>query len=316
MTAFNVKAVAALIGISPHTLRAWERRYHAISPARNSSGRRSYTEQEIERLKLLAALTARGHSIGTIASETTAKLEKLLHGSPYASNETAPEGVIRPIVERLIAALRHYQIREVAYELEWARASLGCRDLVLQVIAPLIAEVGRLVMNQEVSIAQEHALSSVIRDQIGQILQLLQNHRPPLGANPTNKLLLTTPEGDLHEFGILLGAALCANYGISAHYLGPNLPATALVDAANALQTNLIILGNSPIPKERRAEPLPRYLQTLDQGLNPRVKVWIGGQGELPDLNKGYSLGRFHYLGSLKELDERLKALGISTTTK
>ncbi|MER6864284.1 MerR family transcriptional regulator, partial [Streptomyces sp. NPDC000665] len=53
-------AVARRLGVSPTTLRSWERRY-AIGPARREPGRhRRWTPGDIARLELMCRLTADG----------------------------------------------------------------------------------------------------------------------------------------------------------------------------------------------------------------------------------------------------------------
>jgi hypothetical protein len=56
-----------------------------------------------------------------------------------------------------------------------------------------------------------YALSAIVRSQLGQLLDGLMS-----GPRRRNAIVsLGTPEGDLHEFGILLSAILCAERGFS-----------------------------------------------------------------------------------------------------
>ncbi len=65
---YRIGTVAHLTGLHPHTIRAWERRYGAVTPVRTDGGTRQYTEDDVTRLQLLRALTARGESISALAS--------------------------------------------------------------------------------------------------------------------------------------------------------------------------------------------------------------------------------------------------------
>jgi len=42
-----------MLGVAPSTLRTWEDRYGLVSPQRNGSGRRLYSQDEIERLRFV-----------------------------------------------------------------------------------------------------------------------------------------------------------------------------------------------------------------------------------------------------------------------
>lgn len=64
---YSIKHMATITGIGVHTLRAWERRYEIIKPSRNSKGRRSYSEEDLDFLKIVSELVHLGEPIGTIA---------------------------------------------------------------------------------------------------------------------------------------------------------------------------------------------------------------------------------------------------------
>ena len=78
---YRIGAVCRLTGLSPHVLRVWEKRYHAVDPERSDTGRRHYREQDIHRLQLLKALVDRGQAIGSIANLDNRELENRLQQS-------------------------------------------------------------------------------------------------------------------------------------------------------------------------------------------------------------------------------------------
>jgi DNA-binding transcriptional MerR regulator len=64
---FPIRVVAQLTGINPVTIRAWERRYGLVRPARTPGGHRLYSQVDVERLRAAARLVARGISISGAA---------------------------------------------------------------------------------------------------------------------------------------------------------------------------------------------------------------------------------------------------------
>ncbi|HSH37156.1 MAG TPA: MerR family transcriptional regulator, partial [Chthoniobacterales bacterium] len=66
----TIKLVARQTGLSVHTIRVWEKRHGAVRPVRAANNRRLYSEQDIERLKLLRQATIAGHTIGQIAQSS------------------------------------------------------------------------------------------------------------------------------------------------------------------------------------------------------------------------------------------------------
>ncbi|MCX6620756.1 MAG: MerR family transcriptional regulator, partial [Acidobacteria bacterium] len=59
-TLYPIRAVAKLTGIPVDTLRAWERRYRAVTPDRSARGR-LYSDAEVRRLLLLRTAVDGGH---------------------------------------------------------------------------------------------------------------------------------------------------------------------------------------------------------------------------------------------------------------
>lgn len=48
---FTIGEVASMIGFSPHTIRAWERRHKILKPHRTPSGQRRYSVEDVELLR-------------------------------------------------------------------------------------------------------------------------------------------------------------------------------------------------------------------------------------------------------------------------
>jgi PAS domain-containing protein len=62
--AFAIGDVAAMVGVSAHTIRAWERRHGAVRPGRTASNRRLYSMDDVDFLIRVKRLSrARGLSL-------------------------------------------------------------------------------------------------------------------------------------------------------------------------------------------------------------------------------------------------------------
>ncbi|WED23587.1 MerR family transcriptional regulator [Vibrio sp. JC009] len=66
MKLYAIREVSEITGIKPVTLRAWQRRYGLIQPQRKESGHRLYTEENIEKIKLIQRWLAKGIAIGKV----------------------------------------------------------------------------------------------------------------------------------------------------------------------------------------------------------------------------------------------------------
>ena len=87
---YGIGTVGRLTGLKPDTLRVWERRYGLGASHKSATGRRQYTQSDLEHLQLIAALVRGGARIGEIASSERKTLEMLVR---QQSGGRDPEGL-------------------------------------------------------------------------------------------------------------------------------------------------------------------------------------------------------------------------------
>ena len=68
---------ARLARMPAATLRIWERRYGVVAPPKTPSGQRLYSDDDVQRIRLLKTLVNQGHAIGSIASLSREELDAL-----------------------------------------------------------------------------------------------------------------------------------------------------------------------------------------------------------------------------------------------
>jgi DNA-binding transcriptional MerR regulator/methylmalonyl-CoA mutase cobalamin-binding subunit len=266
---YPIGAVSRLTGLAVDTLRIWERRYGVVSPARDERGR-LYSDADVRRLQLLGAAVERGHAIGRVANLPDAEIEGLLTGltrypSPPAAR--AAEDAPAPIAG-LLSALNAYDAGALDRELGRLALALPPRAFVHRVVLPVMKEVGDRWEAGRITAAQEHLLSASLRTLLGALSRLSGADRG--GA----RLLFATPSGDRHEFGILASAMLAALGGLGVTYLGPDLPAAQIADAAARSGAQVVVLGLT----YGGTQPASiAEVQALASQLAPSTELWLGG---------------------------------------
>ena len=133
---YPIKVVANRTGLTAHAIRAWEKRYGAVRPARTETNRRRYSEEDLERLLLLSRLKENGYNIGAVARLSTDELETLLTESvavnlesddsvrPAASADRSPTGTPGPHLEACIEAMERMDSESLTLALEGASIAL------------------------------------------------------------------------------------------------------------------------------------------------------------------------------------------------
>ncbi len=264
-TSYPIRAVSKLTGISPDTLRAWERRYQAVRPVRSGRGRQ-YGDAEIERLKRLNQLVERGHAIGGIAALTDEELDALL-AKPATTDErrpAAPTGLLQPVM----AAIDTFDAAKAGDELTRLAAVLAPKDFVYQVVLPLMQEVGTRWHDGRINVAQEHLVSQMLRTLLGSLMRLF---RP---STPARRMVVATPAGETHEFGVLAASMLAAISGIDVVYLGADLPADETGRAARLVSAPVVLYGITVVTGCTLDE-----VKAVARAMPEKATLWLGGAG-------------------------------------
>ena len=260
-TTYSLGAVARLTGLSPHVLRAWERRYGAVAPLRTPGGTRRYRESDVARLRLLAAATGAGHPIGDVARLSEAELRRRTAG---------PEEERRPPLRRILEAIDQLDADETERLLGLQLAALGSRGFIAAVVEPLMREVGDRWETGKLCIAAEHLVSASVRNLLGGTLRRTSQSSRSL------PILFTTLPGERHELGALSCAVIAVDLGANAIYLGPDLPAGEVVAAAGATRAGAVAVSTSRCASARQRE---RAVRELRRALPRGVALWLGGSG-------------------------------------
>lgn len=265
---YGIGALAQLTGVSKHVIRMWERRYGALSPGRSSTGRREYDAADLERLRLLARLTAAGHAIGTIASSSTEALRKLAAQARAVSDDD-DEDAARRARDSLLQAFSALDGPMASRALARASLAFDAPELFTRVVAPVLNEIGERWAQAKLTVAEEHAASSVIRAHLLGMFQSL----PRSDGGPVT--VAATPEGEDHDLGALFAAIAAASAGHRVIYLGASLPAEDIASAVSRSGATHLLLSVVALDARAATRELAKIAARLPRG----VHLVVGGAG-------------------------------------
>jgi 5-methyltetrahydrofolate--homocysteine methyltransferase len=144
-------------------------------------------------------------------------------------------------------------------------------DLVLHGISPAMAEVGRLFEAGDYFVPELLISARATKEVFVLIRPLLAKQ----GAQPTGRVVLGTVQGDLHDIGKNLVAALLEGGGFEVIDLGVNVSPEKFLAAVADKKAQVV--GLSAL----LTTTLPAMKTTLEAfrsaGMRDRVKVMIGG---------------------------------------
>jgi len=229
-----VKAAAVATGMSESRLRTWERRYGIPKPGRSATGRRLYDENDLAVIRRMAALVTAGVPASEAAEAARIEARGAAEGPSEAAAARDDDLRIAPLVQAAVgydegAIVR--RIREMVASMSWG----GALD---EVLFPTLRRVGEYWGAGTLVTASEHFLSEVIRRELSAGLSAVLD-----GEGDAPSVLLACAEGDRHDLGLLAVSLLLRLRGLRVTYLGADVPAYDLMEAAQRTSSGAICLS-------------------------------------------------------------------------
>jgi len=264
---YTIRQVIDLTGASEFLIRTWELRYHALNPKRTDTGRRVYSEKDVLKIRALLELTRESSparkKISDIANLKYEQLQSMLQ---ERTTLTVPSKDNK--ITRLIEWIDQYQWDDLEASFEKNRKKMKPGDFIHEFILALIRETNNQVMQGRFTIAQEHILSAMIKENLMLLKASLKIKPHP------QKFVIASPEGDHHDIGLMIASTLISISGKRGYYLGPNMPKSELCTTALRLNASHVVIASTLSKAEGAKDDFLSYLHFLDHHL-PKKTVFI-----------------------------------------
>lgn len=212
MNAFTIKDLETISGIKAHTIRIWEQRYGFLKPQRSDTNIRYYCNEELKTILNIALLNKHGFKISQIdkmrPDEICSKILEL----------RTSEAIHDRVVNNLIKDMVDLEPYKFECNLNSYIKEHGIEETVTGIIFPFLEKIGILWQTGHIMPAQEHFVSSVIRQKL-----IVAIDQAPVSVDGKSCLLFL-PEGEHHELGLLFLHYLLKTRNARVIYLGANVP--------------------------------------------------------------------------------------------
>ena len=256
----RIGELARRTGVATELLRAWERRYGLFTPERTAGGYRLYSDDDVQRVRRMRELLGTGLSAAEAARQAGSE--------PPAPAEVVPAGVapkaaasaeLRRALEQLDDAAAHAAFDRLL-------ADYSTRAVLAGVVLPLLHELGAGWERGEISVAQEHFASNLLR---GRLLGLARGW--DRGSGP--RAVLACPPGERHDLGLVIFGLGLRELGWRITFLGADTPPDTIVETVQQLQPEALVLA---VTDSARLEGVAETAARLrDAG----AAIWVGGAG-------------------------------------
>jgi len=256
-----IRSVAQLTELSVDTIRAWEKRYGAVRPARAAGGKRLFSPDDVARLVLLKAAVESGESISRMAPLSDVQLQHLLRDESLVGDSDDAA------IERLLRRARAMDARGLAHDLCAVALSRGAVEFADDVIAPLMSEIAFGARDADQSAGQHLLLCESLRFVAA---TLFGKYEQP---SATAVMLLATLPGEKHSVPPLLAALVASEFGYQGIFAGTEISAHQIVHLSHTLCASAVgIYAGLEDPDTAR------MIGSIACAL-PATPIFVGGAG-------------------------------------
>jgi MerR family transcriptional regulator, light-induced transcriptional regulator len=251
----RIGELARRTGTSPELLRAWEQRYGLLRPSRSAGGFRLYSDEDKARILRTKQLIASGLSAGEAARQAV-------------TGETTTQGatpVLEGLADELGDALDRFDEDGANRALDRLIAAVSVEAVMREVLLPYLRILGDRWARGDVSVAQEHFASALLR---GRLLGLARGWGT--GSGPT--LVLACPPGEQHDLGLIMFGIAASRRGRRITYLGQDTPFSTIEATIDAVGPELVVFAVA------EGTSLGQHARAI-RALAKRVPVAVGGAG-------------------------------------
>lgn len=244
-------------GVSNELLRAWERRYGLLQPARTQGGYRLYSPEDERRVAAMRAHLERGLSA---AEAARLAIDESTYGAPAPATP-----VLRRGVEQLRATLDGLDEAGAHAAFDRLLAELSVETVLREAVLPYLRELGQRWERGEITVGQEHFASGILR---GRLLGLARGWGEGTGLHA----MLACAPGEHHELGLIAFGLALRNRSWRITYLGPDTPLDTIGEVAEALRPNAVVIAATTVS---RLHDDRSTLATLGDAF----RLWLAGPG-------------------------------------
>lgn len=244
-------------GMNKLLLHAWERRYGMKPAVRSPSGRRFYTRDQVERLRLLKACSDRGYRIGKLINLDTETLAQLDNDVSARNTFSEMLDAVNSLDGERLQALLMVELDRNTPE-----------QFIQTTVMPLLSELASRIASREVPEKAERMATAQIKRILGRLFD-----RCPQPTLDAPGLVAATPYLVHQDLGALVITLLARLRGWNAMFLGANLPVDEIAKAARDRGVRCVCLSALTGRKVR----LERDLRSLRSLIPPEIEIWISG---------------------------------------
>ena len=250
---YKISDLSNLSGVKAHTIRAWEQRYEILTPLRTETNIRYYNDRQLRKLLNVVSLVNAGNKISSIGKLSDSDFSNQISSLLSTGSSEVKEEII---INQLISSGLSYE--EASFEKAFSRSILnfGWVGTYQKVLDPMLVKIGYLWTMSELTVSQEHFVTSLVKQKILSATESL-----PQPSKPSKKWILYLPEGEIHDIGLLIAHYALKKRGDEVIYLGKNVKKENLLEVIKSVLPSRVL---SFIVKHSQENLVNSYLSEIN----------------------------------------------------
>jgi DNA-binding transcriptional MerR regulator len=256
----RISELSRRVGVSPETLRAWERRYGVLRPRRTAGNTRLYSALDEARVRMMQRYIADDLSVAEAAEMAMSAQLRLKPGQRGA----IPPAEAERAIGELRGALDVYDETSADRVVQQLLGAYATTAILRDVMLPYLREVGERWERAHLTIAQEHFASHFLQSRLQMVGRGWDR-----GLGP--RAIIAAAPGDHHTLGLMCFGIALHRLGWRIVALGAATPVEMLADVVATTRARAVVISAS------MTGMLEAHVAALSD-LAARTRLGLGGR--------------------------------------
>jgi MerR family transcriptional regulator, light-induced transcriptional regulator len=192
----------------------------------------------------------------------------------FSSYQEERKTLVSKIQEEMFAQLTNCNVAGLVDIYEKYSRLFGLTEFYDNLLKPVMYRIGDLWQQDQLDVATEHASTNTAISLIKIINERLTVRTTEPGTSSEYKVVICTPDGELHGLACNMIESLLLNKGFKVYNISTSIPTDYIVDYIRDLQPDIIFISITLVENIKSAE---RLVQQIHAKYNNKLPVVVGG---------------------------------------
>jgi methanogenic corrinoid protein MtbC1 len=193
--------------------------------------------------------------------------------SVYSSSSADKEKLLAKIQEEIFSLLAECNVADLIKIYEKYSSLFGLINFYDKLLKPVMYKIGDLWEQGKLDVATEHACTNTANSLVKAINEQISHSKAT--RLQYNKILICTPDGELHSLVCNIIESLLLSKGFKVYNISPSVPSESIINYIVNIEPDMILISVTITENVKPAERLIKEIRLKSH----KVPILIGGSG-------------------------------------